>query len=493
MRPALLIGTLLVLLSLLLTACSTASLAQTTTKISSLSANPMNVSTPDAKSSTGEWPTYLANNARSGFNKMKTKAITTTSAPKLKQLWSYDAKHPISTQPVEANGMIYWGDWFGNEHATDLSGHEVWLTNLGTTTHPEHHCEPVAVGVASTATVATVSINGTKTPVVFVGGGDHNMYALNATNGSIIWKTALGSSPVPSNSFIWSSPAFFQGSIYVGVASFGDCPDVPGQLVQLNATTGAIKHIFKTVPNDQCAGDGVWGSPTIDEAKKTVYFATGENSACKTKEPYAFSVIEVRASDLSLVGAWQVPGIQQGDDTDFGNTPTLFQVSVNGVKHQLVGIASKDGSFYAFGRDALDKGLVWSDTIAQGGTCGECGDGSISPAAWDGTHLYVAGGHTTINGMPCQGSLRALNPANGAFVWEKCMLDGPVLGAVTVAPGIVVAEDGHELVVVDSKSGKTLFTYKEPGARALFYAAPSISAGVLYAANMDGKLYAFGS
>jgi len=73
------------------------------------------------------------------------------------------------------------------------------------------------------------------------------------------------------------------------------------------------------------------------------------------------------------------------------------------------------------------------------------------------------------------------------------MRDGPVLGAVVAAPGIVVVEGGHELVVADSSSGKTLFTYKEPGARALFYAAPSISAGVLYAANMDGKLYAFGS
>jgi len=408
-------GTLIVLLSLLVTACHTTYLAQNATKINSLSVNTMNVSTPDARSSAGEWPTYLANNARSDFNKMKKKAITTTSAPKLKQLWSYDATHPISTQPVEANGMIYWGDWYGNEHATDLSGHEVWLTNLGTTTHPEHHCEPVAVGVASTATFATISINGTKTPVLLVGGGDQHVYALNANNGSVIWKTMLGASPVPSDSFLWSSPAFFQGSIYIGVASFGDCPDVPGQLVQLNATTGAIQHIFSTVP-DKCAGDGVWGSPTIDEARKTVYFATGENSACKTKEPYSFSVIEVRTSDLSLVGAWQVPNIQQGDDTDFGNTPTLFQASVNGVKQEMVGIASKNGSFYAFDRDALNKGLVWSDTIDQGGTCGECGDGSISPAAWDGTLLYVASGHTTIDGMPYQGSLRAINPANGAYL-----------------------------------------------------------------------------
>jgi len=372
------LGTIVVLLSLLLAACNTASLAQNATQISSLSASKVNLSTPIAGSSTGEWPTYLANNGRSGYNETKTKAITTSSASKLKQLWSFNAKRPISTQPVEANGMTYWGDWNGIEHATDLSGHEVWSTNLGTTTHPEHHCEPVAVGIASTATVATVSINGKKMLVLFVGGGDQHVYALNASNGTVIWKTALGASTVPSDSFLWSSPAY-------------------------------------------------------------------------------------------------------------------FQVNVNGVKHGMVGIASKNRSFYAFDPDALDKGLVWSDTIARGGTCGECGDGSISPAAFDGRHLYVAGGHTTIGGVPCQGSLRAINPANGSFLWEKCMRDSSVLGAVTVASGIVVVEGGHELVVVESSSGKTLFTYKEPGARSLFYAAPSISAGVLYAANMDGKLYAFGS
>jgi hypothetical protein len=48
---------------------------------------------------------------------------------------------------------------------------------------------------------------------------------------------------------------------------------------------------------------------------------------------------------------------------------------------------------------------------------------------------YVAGGNTTIHGVTCKGSLRALNPATGAF---------------------------------------------------------SISAGILYVANMDGKLFAFG-
>ena len=76
---------------------------------------------------------------------------------------------------------------------------------------------------------------------------------------------------------MWSSPAVFGNSVYIGVSSFGDCPLVQGQLVQLDRTTGAVQHTFKTVP-DGCIGGGVWGSPTIDAAAGTIYFTTGNRA-----------------------------------------------------------------------------------------------------------------------------------------------------------------------------------------------------------------------
>ena len=86
------------------------------------------------------------------------------------------------------------------------------------------------------------------------------MYALDAITGAVLWSTSLGSSP---SHFIWSSPAVYNGSVYIGVASYGDCPLVQGQLVQLDATTGAIRHVFPVVPNG-CTGAGVWATPAID-------------------------------------------------------------------------------------------------------------------------------------------------------------------------------------------------------------------------------------
>jgi PQQ-like domain len=225
--------------------------------------------------SAGDWTTYGNTIARTNFTAAET-AITPSSAPLLKQKWARSATNGISDQAVTMNGVVYWGSWDGNVHATTISTNaRIWATYIGRTS--DSSCVPPQVGVASTPTVATV--NGQLD--VFVGGGNANFYALNAATGQIIWHTALGPSP---STFIWSSPALYNGSIYIGLSSFGDCPLVQGKMFQLNASTGAIQHVFATVPNG-CTGAGVWGSPAIDTSAGTLFFATGNNGSCSTSEP----------------------------------------------------------------------------------------------------------------------------------------------------------------------------------------------------------------
>jgi len=440
----------------------------------------------------GDWPTYLANAQRSGENKAET-TIDPTSAPNLKMHWSYQAGgylylNYISDQPIEANGMVYWGSWDGNEHATNLNGTQAWQQGLGYTYSSA--CNDL-VGVASTATVATVSIGGTSTQVLYVGGGNVNVYALNANTGTIIWNTSLGTQ---LDNFIWSSPVFYKGSIYIGLASMGDCPNVQGKLVKLNAMTGAIQKVFNVVPNG-CAGGGVWGSPTIDPSDNSVYFATGNPDTCSTSEPYTNSIVKLSASDLSYSASWQVPVADQINDSDFGATPTLFKAVIGGVTRPLVGVVNKNGVYYAFDRAAVSNGPLWSARIAtMGGGCGpDCGDGSISSSAWDGKTLYVAGGQTTIGGSSCKGSVRALYPSTGNFKWEHCVNDGPVLAAVSLVPGVAVIGEGNTFVAVATSDGHTLFTYTDTNAGSNFYGPASISNGVLYIGNFDGYLYAFGT
>jgi outer membrane protein assembly factor BamB len=326
---------------------------------------------------------------------------------------------------------------------------------------------------------------------VLVGGGDANFYALNAANGQILWHTSLGHSP---STFIWDSPAVFNGSIYIGVSSFGDCPLVQSKFYRLDATNGQIQNTFKIVP-DGCVGGGIWGSPAVDESAGTVYFATGNGGKCSGAEPYTFALVELNAADLSVVNVYQIPSSERPvNDSDFGSTPTLFTSSTG---TPMVGVANKNGKYYAFDRAHIGDGPVWDARVAVGTIdCPQCGGGSISPSAWDSHTLFVGGGNTNIGKTKCQGSVRALNPDDGSVLWQHCMGGGPVLGSVTAAgvaqnTEVVAACQGNTVIVMDAAHGKTLarLTDHKPGS--LLYGAATISNGVLFVGNLDGNIYAY--
>jgi polyvinyl alcohol dehydrogenase (cytochrome) len=439
----------------------------------------------------GLWTTLAHDTGHSGYNSGES-AINATTAPSLALAWSHQAAGPVTSQPVVWGNTVYWGSWDGFEHASDVrTGSSTWETFVGTTVDP---CGatvglfgPMASGtlLGVTATAALVSIGLAR--LLIVSGGDRQLYALDPASGAIVWHTLLN---FDGAAFLWSSPAAFNGNIYIGVASIGDCPLVAGQIVELSGATGAILHTFTTVPAG-CIGAGVWSTPTIDAAAGTLYFTTGNAAdSCVANAPYAESIVELHASDLSFVHSWQVPVPQRTGDGDFGATPTLFTATINGASRQLVGAANKNGIFYAWDRADISAGPLWQRRIAVAGSCPECGQGSIAPAAWDGSRLYVAGGNTTIGGHSCKGSVRALNPASGNIIWEHCMQSGPVLGAVTAVPGVVAAAEANWLIVMAASNGPTLFRFAVADGNS-FFSGAAIANGQLYIGNNDGILFAF--
>jgi outer membrane protein assembly factor BamB len=433
------------------------------------------------------WSTYLNTWGRTGYNAAET-VITPSTAPKLTTLWDDKAggsPSSISAEPIEVNGVVYYGSWDGDESAVNATtGTALWSADLGQTTDSD--CVPPTVGVASTPTVATITVHGAATRALFVGGGNGYFYALNASTGAVIWRTQLGA---PPDYFLWSSPLLYKGSIYEGISSFGDCPLIRGGIVRMNAATGAVQDTLYTVPAG-CAGASVWGSPTVDGATGDIYFATGNGGSCASTETLAVAVVQTDSS-LNVLSSWQVPAAQHGADSDFGSTPTLFSASVSGVVEKMVGIQNKNGTYYAFNRASLSGGPVWQDQIADGGDCPQCGTGAdISPSAYDGKHLFVAGEKTTISGTACAGSIRALKPGTGAALWADC-LQSPVLGAVTAVPGVVFVGAGETVYALDASTGATLWSYEDSASGSDFWGAMTIANGVVYAGNQDGNLYAF--
>jgi outer membrane protein assembly factor BamB len=435
----------------------------------------------------GDWPTYLDNGGRTGFNSAET-AITPSTAPNLTQRWADGAGGAVSAEPVQVNGVVYYGSWDGHERAVDAAtGTRLWSASLGQTT--DTNCTPPTVGVASTATVGTITVNGTATQAVFVGGGDGNFYALNASTGAVIWKTPLGT---PPDYFLWSSPLLYNGSIYEGIASFGDCPLIRGGIVQLDAATGAVQHRLYTVPAG-CTGAGVWGSPAVDTATGDMYFGTGNAGSCGSSEPFAVAVVQADSS-LNLLSSWKVPSSQlPNTDSDFGSTPTLFHATKSGVVHQMVGLQNKNGIYYTFDRSAVSRGPLWQKRMSVGGPSPEHGKADISPSAYDGHHLFVASEQTQIGGVSCAGSIRELRPATGKAAWADCLQSGPVLGAVTAVPGVAFVGAGNTMYAVNTSTGAVLWSHQDTNAGSKFWGAPAISNGQVYVGNQDGNLYAFGS
>ena len=428
--------------------------------------------------------TYLYGNAHTGFDSSET-AINASTASSLSLQWS-TTRYWSTNQPIVANGDVYWSDWNGILHATNTVTHDDdWTADLGTTTST---CGGVT-GPDSSATVANVG--GVST--VFIGGGTSQVEALNAATGAVIWNTQLSTDPA---AMIWSSTSLYDGSIYIGLASAGSCPNVRGALYKLDETTGAIQATFYTVP-EGCIGGGIWGSPTIDEATGILYVGTGNADECPSDsssnpvqdtEPDAQAILALNTSDLSLVSAYQ-PQSNDGDN-DFGATPTLFTATINGQLTEMVGAINKNATYYALNRADLDAGPIWTHFIGTTGVCEACTAEFSSNSSFDGNTIYVAGDVGQIDDQSCPGTLSALDPATGDPRWADCLQQGRVLGAVTGAPGIVEVNAGNHVLVADSATGNILYDYTEPSGSD-FWGPANIADGVIYVSNNDGNLLAF--
>jgi hypothetical protein len=431
---------------------------------------------------------YLGSNARAGYDAAET-AITPATAASLAEVWSAQSQgnNFVSSQVITSAGVAFWGDDGGYEHATDAAtGTQLWSAPLGVLQQDQ---TPSCLGftphgIDGAATVGQIGAE----KVVYVADGLANVWALDAATGAVVWETSVA----PLVQEIFGAPAVYNGNLYVGVASDSDCPDVTqGKVVELSATSGTLENTFDVVPNG-CVGGGVWDTPAIDEASNTVYVATGNTdpanptSTCTSPEPYAQAIVALNASTLAVEGYWRQPD-PAVDDHDFGSTPTLFTATIGGTPTQLVGAVNKNGVFYAFNRATLaadgSVGPAWTYQVSDPGAAPELGNGSIANASFDGTNLYIGGG----NLGPCDAQLAALNPATGAPVWQECT-DGPIIGGVVTAPGLVVAAAGQYVDVFNSATGARLLQWND-GTPAWYFGAPTISNGWILIPKASGVVY----
>ena len=439
-----------------------------------------------------DWPAFL-HDARHTSQAATATAITPANAATLRRAWRFaptvtGGPAPISAfwaSPTVVGGVVYIGANNGRFYALDLATGAVrWQRLLGFA--PALTCS--GIGIVSTATVAPDPVSGALT--VYVGSPDGYLYTLDAATGALRWRAVINlPSPTANDYFAWTSPTIANGVIYMGSASNCDIPLTRGSVKSYDQATGQLIATWFTVAAG-VGGGGVWSTPAIDPIDGSVFVTTGTQPA--TGPAYAsVSIVRLAARTLTVLGRWTIPPAERASDGDFGASPVMFNGLVAGQPTALVAACNKNGLLYAWKRFALGAGPVWKVRI--GATAAATGVAMcISSPIWDGRLLYQGGDATTVGGVAFAGSVRAINPSTGAFVWErglpKTVLGSPALNGSGVIAASTYTTPGNESVapatyLLDRQTGAILATLAS-GSTA--FAQPVFTGGMVLTATLGG-------
>jgi polyvinyl alcohol dehydrogenase (cytochrome) len=433
------------------------------------------------------WTQYLYSLGHTSDNQAAT-AITPANAAHLKLLWTFAPPPPSSalagflSSPTVYNGVIYIGARNGYFYAiNEATGAVIWQRFIGYVPHKT--CG--AQGFTSTATVTADPTTGN--PTIYVYGATGYLYAMNAADGTDVWPPALVAVPSTTQSdyYAWSSPLVFDGNVYVGISSQCDRPLVRGGLAAFSQATGAAEGTYWTTPAGT-RGASIWSSPAADAS--SVFVTTGNGPSGSQ----GLSIIKV-SPGLSQQDIWTVPLSDRVFDSDFGASPGLWTASIGGVPTEMIGACNKNGIFYALQASNMSAGPVWSLQIGNPVTTGP-GQCDAAPI-FDGSHLYLPSNGTTINGTAYDGSVREVNPATGAIVWQTG-LTGSIIGTPGMdGAGVIAAAsygsttNQNGVFLIDASDGNILKTISY--GRANTFGQPVFADNYLFVASQGRGLRAY--
>ncbi len=284
----------------------------------------------------------------SRFQDVAAAGLSAASVKNLKLKWSFNLGNVgvARAQPVIVGGRLFTTAQSGAAFALDAAtGCRVWRFQAD-------------VGIRSGVTFGDA--NGT--PAVFFGDARGTMYALDANNGHLIWKSKLVRHPA---SIVTATPRFYNGVIYQPISSFEEalaakpdyqCCTFRGSVVAIEAGTGktiwqgfsiaqepAPTHKGATgVQQYGPSGAGIWSTATIDPERDALYVTTGDNySDPPTNTSDAVLAMDLKTGQLlwsqqftsgdAFNNSCSTPGRANcpstaGPDADFGQPPILVRL-----------------------------------------------------------------------------------------------------------------------------------------------------------------------
>ena len=460
------------------------------------------------------WTGWSASATNTRFQPVGQAALTAADVPHLTLKWSFG--FPDATvawaQPTVAAGIVFVGSQNGSVYALDANSGCI-------------HWRFAASGGVRTALTIGPSIGGAP-GVVYFGDTAANVYALDAATGRPLWTRRVDDHPLAR---ITGSPTLHTGRLYVPLSSYEEaqgadpqyeCCTFRGSVVALDARDGS--SIWKTsliteplarrgtsaagVPLWGPSGAAVWSAPTIDARRGALYVATG--NAYSGPPPASSNAVialdlatgnvrwtrQVTPGDVYVsncrAGNPNCPGVN-GPDFDFGSPPMLAH-STSGK--DLIVIGQKSGVGYALDPDRQGA-IVWQYRAGKGGVLGGIEWGS----AVDAERAYFAVSDIT-QSLP--GGLHAVSLTTGDRVWMT-HAPAPACGsgrgcsaaqsaALTVIPGVVFSGsvDGAlrayatttGAIVWEFNSNRSFDTVNGVAARgaSMLGAGPAIAGGMLF-------------
>ena len=446
-----------------------------------------------------DWTTFGGNMQREGFNAHES-VLTPGTVPGLQQHWATSLNGPILAQPTVARGiqtaggkrqLVFAANMYGAVYALNAgNGGVVWKTKLGKT---RTGCEDLRASATNFGVLGTPVLDLPNNRMLVVD-GTGMLHALGLGDG-----TEQSGFPIQiidganqGVAFDWGSPALSGSTLYVPTSSTCDTGPMQGEVIAVDLNGPQVMTRWFVTGNGGPSGGGIWGfgGVSLEADGSAVYAATGNAFSEPQNAGFAEHVVKL---DPSLnVQAADGPN-PVGSDDDFGATPLLFDPP--GCP-PMAAAMQKSGNLFIYNRNQIGSGPVQDLQIAQGS---DNGDFIGNPTYDPGTNALYLGSPN--DNPPYHHGLIALAVGSNcrlSLLWQRQAglndvgFNNPMIPP-TVAHGVVwfATGDGSRFAAFSAKDGTRLWNSGTTIGGGVF-TSPTVANGQVFVGAFDHFLYAFG-
>jgi eukaryotic-like serine/threonine-protein kinase len=343
-------------------------------------------------------------------------------------------------------------------------------------------------------TVLGSQINGALTIVdgiVYVENFDHRLYALDARDGSIIWKTDVGG-------VIMNAPIVAGNAVIVGTGTSDIQVDTPEEFVVARPTGDDI------VALDRKTGAILWRYHTPGEAMATgVLYSDGDRPmfAFATGANEAFALDVATGAPLwhtRILGSASMASLDYEDGVIYGGSH--FSASFAQQEYEAKDHAAYQRAGWTWAIRASDGQTIWTSPYGTGDGSPALGDGIVLTQRPVHDALSPGINYTQQQVAAMEGTWRTavygLDQRTGDLVWQYLSDAGPfdprgskegaIAGTFADNTFFVSLQFSRQLAAFDAKTGRALWKAQVHGAVKM---SPVIKSGLVYVGDNTGALF----